>query len=213
MKRPMNVEHQSRQEDTTDVFYIDSIKFITLTKKPTDQGIIHNADMDALNKFFTVLKQYAQQSCVVEFNSNYFSLWQSTDKYLIFHPASSLHILPKCVQISTFDCLQKYVTEMFVDRQTEYSFHLVEFLKINDQLLSRQKIFREYYLELLRLCDTNITIKSDQSDFVPSKIPHSICLLPQQNSLETSAYEELTQSKDVLRCPKSVDRVYFNKNK
>lgn len=202
MKRPMNFEHQTELSDATDVFYIDSIKFVTLTKASTASETI-DQNMTSLNDFFRLLMEAEQSSCVVELSKNYFSFWCSDDKYYIFQPTNYRSESPKCVQFNSFDCLRKYLERMFieVEPQCKYRLYGVEILKINNHVLSGEKILTSFFHDLTG----KGSVKSDDlAEEAVGSVRHLI--LPVQHTNQTS-YESLTECTDVLRCPKSLDRV------
>lgn len=207
MKRPMKFERDAESRDETDIFYIDSIKFVTLTKASTANGIFVKEDLASVKEFFSILEENGQQSCIVEYNKNYFSFWNSGDKYFVFHPMSFCHKSPKCVEFLSFDCVQKYLVLIFAESQAEYTFHSVDILKVNNQVLSSEKILNDYYQELSGMASPKqVTFPEEVS---LNNSPHKMCLLPNAQHIidTTSSYERLTEYKDVLRCPNSIDRV------
>lgn len=208
MKRPMNLDQQTELSELTDVFYIDSIRFVTLTKTSTSTEIISKENLASIKNFFTLLEKNGQLSCVVEHNQNYFSFWHNDDKYFIFHPMSYYHKSAKCVQFSSFECVQKYLVKIFADAETNYAFHSVDILKINNQVLSREIIFKEYNYDLSASNRDNFPEDSLSSI---AYNPHKLRLFPgdQVKLEEPSCYERVSESTEVLRCPKSSDRVSY----
>ncbi len=208
MKIKMEEPHEL--DEQTDVFYIDSIKFVTLTKSSTATGTINGEDMATVNEFFSLLLENGRQqsSCVVELDRNYFAFWNSGDKYFIFQPMNFFHKSPKCVQFASFDCVQLYLQKFFMEVQShvKYIFHSVDILKINNNVMSREEILHSFYQ------DQASKFSADGEDFPnesfgSANVPHKMCLLPVTNDTNQSSYEEITESKDILRCPKSIDRV------
>lgn len=209
MKRPMNFDHQTELSELTDVFYIDSIRFVTLTKTLAFTGIISKDDLASVHEFFTVLQKNCQPSCIVEHNNNYFSFWYSDDTYFIFHPMSFYHKSAKCVQFSSFESVRKYLVKIFADSQTDYAFHSVEILKLNNQVLGHETIFKDHYYDLSGVGASKRAIFTEDSLSTFSSTPHKMRLFPGEQHMleEPSSYECLSESIAVLRCPKSVDRV------
>jgi len=207
MKRPMSFDNQSELSELTDVFYIDSIRFVTMTRTSTSTGIISQDDLASVKEFFTVLEKNGQLSCIVEYNRNYFSFWYNDDTFFVFHPMSFYHKSAKCVQFSSFECVQKYLAKIFADSETNYAFHSVEILKINNQVLSRDIKFKDYYYDLSGVG----TSKRETEETFPTfgNTPHKIRLLPSEQYMleEPSSYEGLSESTAILRCTKSNDRV------
>lgn len=207
MKRPMSFEHQNELGDTTDVFYIDSIKFVTLTKASMTTGKF-TQDLNSAKEFFRLLLENGQQSCVVEFNKNYFSFWYSDDKYFLFQPMSYSHKSSKCVQFHSLECVEKYLEKMFVEvePQAEYRFYSVDILKINNQILSGAEILKNFFQDLTGKGSLKSSGMPEGASFGVGSVrrfPHH-----DHQNFQTS-YESLSECKDVLRCPKSLDRVSF----
>lgn len=214
MKRPMKMKTEQQQTDfdeQTDIFYIDSIKFVTLTKVSTASGFISKDDVTTVKDFFTVLLVNGQQSCVVELNNSYFAFWQSDDKYYIFQPLNAFHKSPKCVQLPSFDSVQLYLQKFFINTecQAEYAFHTVDFLKINDIALSREDILNNFYQNPAGKVAAKSGNFSDE--FISSdKVPHKTCLMSTTHDPNANSFDEITEHKLILRCPKSIDRVRFS---
>lgn len=208
MKQPMKLDHQTELNDVTDVFYIDSIKFVTLTKASIATGIIDVHDLDSAKDFFRLLQENGQQSCVVEFNKNCFSFWMSDDKYYLFQPMHFYQKSPKCVEFTTFDCVQKYLQKMFieVEPQAEYAFYSVDVLKVNNQVLKREEMLQNFYQDVTGKRSANRVNFGEESGV--GNALHKVHLHSTQDAKQTS-YERLEEDKYVLRCPKSVDRVGF----
>lgn len=197
----MSFEQQTEMDETTDVFYIDSIKFVTLTKTKA-RGVIDNEDSATVNEFFNLLLENGQQSCVVDFYNKIFSFWTADEKYFFFQP---LNKSPKCVQFATFDCVRKYLQKFFVDvaSQADYAFHSVDILKVN-VFGGDDDVLQKFYQNVTGKGSTN-SVDFAQESFGLGNVPHKMCFLP-HNPMQTS-YERLTEYADVLRCPKSIDRV------
>lgn len=208
MKRPMSFEQQTGLCEVTDVFYIDSIKFVTLTKASIHTGMV-NADLASGNDFFSLLQENGRNFCVFELNKNYFAFWKSDDKFFIFQPMTFNHRSPMCVQLSSFECVKRYLEETVIERapQTEYIFYTVDILKINDHVLSRDEVLKNFLHDL-----TGSSKKVAITEEFPiglRNVPHKMCLVPNTtDSLDTS-YEALSEHMDVLRCPDILDRVSF----
>lgn len=208
MKRPMSgtTDQQNEFHGTTDIFYIDSIKFVTLTKASSGTGALDSNDMTSVKDFFSLLLENGQRSCIVQLNKSYLAFWISDDKYVLFQPMNMFHKSPKCVQLSSFDCVQLYIEKSFLEAemQVKYVFYTFDVLKINDGFVNRDEILKI----LERGGDGRISVNSEA--FVnESVVPHKMCLLPSTPGLSETSYEELTEETSILRCPKSIDRVSF----
>ncbi|KAG4068904.1 hypothetical protein HA402_005052 [Bradysia odoriphaga] len=215
MKRPMKMkpEQQTELHEQPDVFYIDSIKFVTLIRATTASGVINKDDMATVKDFFTVLLENVRQSCVVELNNSYFAFWHSDDKYYMFQPLNAFHKSPKCVQLPSFDSVQLYLQKFYIDTEAnaEYVFHTVDFLKINDNVFSREEILKNFYKDAAG----KITGRSEDfsNDFIGSgNVPHKTCLMPATHDPYATSFVEITEHQYILRCPKTIDRqIFFGK--
>lgn len=204
MKRPMNVklEQHTEFDEQTDIFYIDSIKFVTLTKASMATGVINKDDVTTIRDFFTVLLESCQQSCIVELNNNFLAFWHTDDKFYMFQTLNAMHKSSKCIQLPSFDSVQLYLQKFFINTESrgEYVFYTVDFLKINDNVFSREEILKNFHLGSAAKVSANESIGSDN-------IPHKTCLMPATYDPNATSFHEITEEKYILRCPKTIDRV------
>ncbi|XP_037024996.1 uncharacterized protein LOC119066555 isoform X2 [Bradysia coprophila] len=209
MKRPMKMkpEQLTELDEQPDVFYIDSIKFVTLTKASMARGIISKDDVATVKDFFSVLLENCQQSCVVELNNSYFAFWHSDDKYYMFQPLNAFHKSSKCVQLTSFDSVQLYLQKFYIttEAKAEYVFHTVDFLKINDNVLSPEEILKNFHKDAAG----NVTGRSGDFSYDSigsGNVPHKMCLMPTTHDPNATSFDEITEHTYILRCPKTIDR-------